>query len=164
MKHFTLFFFFQIHKTSRIQWVQKTMSLWRIPGSKFNVEKKIYLALIEVSFQSTKVFPLNFISSKLRRPPCPFAYVCVMCSVASIVSDPLWPTWTVTRWAPLSMEFSRQEYWGGLPCPLAGDLSNLHVLIAGRFFTHWVTYRCLKRKYRISLQILSWSTISSSWP
>ena len=26
--------------------------------------------------------------------------------------------------APLSMEFSRQEYWSGLPCPLSGDLPN----------------------------------------
>ena len=26
--------------------------------------------------------------------------------------------------APLSMEFSRKEYWSGLPCPSPGDLSN----------------------------------------
>jgi len=25
---------------------------------------------------------------------------------------------------PLSMEFSRQEYWSGLPCPPPGDLPN----------------------------------------
>ena len=25
--------------------------------------------------------------------------------------------WTVARQAPLSLEFSRQEYWNGLPCP-----------------------------------------------
>ena len=25
--------------------------------------------------------------------------------------------WTVARRAPLSMGFSRQEYWSGLPCP-----------------------------------------------
>ena len=30
--------------------------------------------------------------------------------------------WTVVRQAPLSMEFSRQEYWSGLPCPPPGDL------------------------------------------
>ena len=28
--------------------------------------------------------------------------------------------WTVARQAPLSMEFSRQEYWNGLPFPSAG--------------------------------------------
>ena len=31
---------------------------------------------------------------------------------------------TVACQAPLSMEFSRQEYWSGLPCPSPGDLSN----------------------------------------
>ena len=30
--------------------------------------------------------------------------------------------WTVALQAPLSMEFSRQEYWRGLPCPSPGDL------------------------------------------
>ena len=30
--------------------------------------------------------------------------------------------WTVARQAPLSMGFSRQEYWSGLPCPSPGDL------------------------------------------
>ena len=30
--------------------------------------------------------------------------------------------WTAARQAPLSMEFSRQEYWSGLPCPSSGDL------------------------------------------
>ena len=30
--------------------------------------------------------------------------------------------WMVTRQVPLSMEFSRQEYWSGLPFPSPGDL------------------------------------------
>ena len=32
--------------------------------------------------------------------------------------------WTVARQAPLSMGFSRQEYWSGLPCPSPGDLPD----------------------------------------
>ena len=32
--------------------------------------------------------------------------------------------WTVARQAPLSMGFSRQEYWSGLPIPSPGDLPN----------------------------------------
>ena len=32
--------------------------------------------------------------------------------------------WTVAHQAPLSMEFSRQEYWSGLPFPSPGDLLN----------------------------------------
>ena len=30
--------------------------------------------------------------------------------------------WTVALQAPLSLGFSRQEYWSELPCPLTGDL------------------------------------------
>ena len=33
-------------------------------------------------------------------------------------------TWTVACQAPLSMRFSRQEYWSGLPFPSPGDLPN----------------------------------------
>ena len=32
--------------------------------------------------------------------------------------------WTVTRQPHLSMEFSRQEYWSGLPCPPPEDLPH----------------------------------------
>ena len=32
--------------------------------------------------------------------------------------------WTVDYQASLSMEFSRQEYWSGLPFPSPGDLSD----------------------------------------
>ena len=36
--------------------------------------------------------------------------------------------WTVAHQAPLSMGFSRQEYWTGLPCPPPEDLPNPGVL------------------------------------
>ena len=44
--------------------------------------------------------------------------------------------WTVTLQAPLSMEFSRQEYWCGLPFPSPGDLPGQTWVsgIASRFF------------------------------
>ena len=32
--------------------------------------------------------------------------------------------WSIAHQAPLSMEFSRQEYWSGLPFPAPGDLPN----------------------------------------
>ena len=41
----------------------------------------------------------------------------------SVVSDSATP-WTVTCQAPLSMGFSRQEYWSGLPLPSPGDLPD----------------------------------------
>ena len=51
--------------------------------------------------------------------------------------------WTVARPAPLSMEFSRQEYWSGLSFPTPGDLPNpetepaslVSPALVGRFFT-----------------------------
>ena len=35
--------------------------------------------------------------------------------------------WTIAYQAPLSMEFSRQEYWSGVPLPSPGDLPNLGI-------------------------------------
>ena len=50
---------------------------------------------------------------------------------------------TVVHQAPLSMGFSRQEYWSGLPCPPPGDLLNpgiepmslISLALAGKFLT-----------------------------
>ena len=35
--------------------------------------------------------------------------------------------WTVAQQAPPSMEFSRQDYWSGLPFPSPGDLPDLGI-------------------------------------
>jgi len=48
--------------------------------------------------------------------------------------------WTVARQASVSMGFSRQENWSGLPFPLPGDLPNPEILppspaLSGRCFT-----------------------------
>ena len=48
--------------------------------------------------------------------------------------------WTIARQAPLSMGFSKQEYWSGLPFPIPGDLPYSGIeptspKLAGRFFT-----------------------------
>ena len=51
--------------------------------------------------------------------------------------------WTVAQQAPLSMGFSRQEYWSGLPCPPPRGLpdpgiepgSLMSPGLGGRFFT-----------------------------
>ena len=52
--------------------------------------------------------------------------------------------WTVAHQDPLSMRFSRQEYWSGLPCPSPGDLPDPRIepvspALAGRFFIVWAT-------------------------
>ena len=48
----------------------------------------------------------------------------VSCLVGSDMGSCLTP-WTVAHQVPLSMEFSRQEYWNGLPFPSPGDLPDL---------------------------------------
>ena len=53
-------------------------------------------------------------------PMMPFhGDVCVLISHVQLFVTP----WTVAHQAPLSMEFSRQEYWSGLPFP-SEDLPN----------------------------------------
>ena len=69
--------------------------------------------------------------------------VSVSCSVMSFFGT----SWTIARQAPLSMEFSRQEYWDGLPFPSPRDpppprdqtrVSYVSCIVDG-FFTIWAT-------------------------
>ena len=62
------------------------------------------------------------------------AYVCG--SVASCVQLFAVP-WTVTCQAPLSMEFFRQEYWGGLPFPNPVDFPDPGIEPAFLGLLHW---------------------------
>ena len=66
----------------------------------------------------------------------------------SVMSDSSAIEWTVAHQAPLSMGFSRQEYWSRLPCPAPEDLpdpgmepiSLMSPALAGGFFpssTSW---------------------------
>ena len=65
------------------------------------------------------------------------------CHVTSVVSDSLQTHGLTAHQAPLSMEFSRQEYWSGLPCPppedFPGPVTELMSLkspaLASRLFT-----------------------------
>ena len=52
--------------------------------------------------------------------------------------------WTVDYQAPLSVGFSRQEYWSGLPFSSPGDLPNPGIShIVGRHFTIWATMEAI---------------------
>ena len=72
------------------------------------------------------------------------------CAVLSHLSHVLLfvTLWTVACQAPLSMEFSRQEYWSGWPCPPPGDLphpgtepvSLICPALTGGFFTVSTTW------------------------
>ena len=73
--------------------------------------------------------------------------------------------WTIARQAPLSMGFSRQEYWSGLPCPPPGDLPDPEIepgspaapSLAGGFFTHWATWEGPDESQAAS----GWCTVAS---
>ena len=62
--------------------------------------------------------------------------------------------WIVAHQTPLTMGFSRQEYWSGLPRPPLGDLPDPGIeprspespALAGGFFTTSVTWETLKPK------------------
>ena len=65
-------------------------------------------------------------------------FVCMSLNCVQLFVTP----WTVARQAPLSMGFSRQDYWTGLPFPPPGDLSDPGMelsslafsALVGRFF------------------------------
>ena len=73
-----------------------------------------------------------------------FEFACYVCACM---------LWTVVCQAPLSMEFSRQEYWNGLPYPPPGDLPDPGIepaalvspTLASRLFTTSLLY--LTSKY-----------------
>ena len=84
-----------------------------------------------------------------------FKCILAVCSVASIVSNSLRPHGLYSYQAPLSMGFSRQEYWSGLPCPPLGDfpdpgielVSLMSPALAGNFFTTsttWENPKCIQ--------------------
>ena len=76
--------------------------------------------------------------------------------------------WTVAHQAPLCMEFSRKEYWSGLPFPSPGDLPNAGIepscpgspALAGGFFTvppekPYILYKSpLKKGFEMKLELL----------
>ena len=68
----------------------------------------------------------------------------MLCMCVYIVMSNSATPWTVACQAPLSMEFSRQEYWSSLPYPPPGDLPDPGIeprspesqsALADRFFT-----------------------------
>ena len=52
--------------------------------------------------------------------------------------------WTAAYQAPLSMGFSGQEYWSGLPLPSLGKTSTSALLTTPKPLTVWITINCGK--------------------
>ena len=75
------------------------------------------------------------------------------CVLNCFSCDQLFATlWTIAHQDPLSMGFSRQEHWSGLPCSPLGDLpdpgikpeSLMSPALAARFFTTSTTWESQK--------------------
>ena len=66
---------------------------------------------------------VSFYYSKVNQP---YIYVCMHAQCLSRVWVRATP-WTVAHQAPLSLGFSRQEYWSGLPLPFPGDLPDTEI-------------------------------------
>ena len=72
--------------------------------------------------------------------------------------------WTAACQVPVSMEFSRQEYWNGLPHPLPGDLPDPQIkpeslmcpAMAGGFFTTSTTWKLFEGSWK-------WKLFSCVW-
>ena len=88
-------------------------------------------------------------------------YVCVLSHVQLFA-----PPWTVGHQAPLSIEFSRQEYWSGLLFPTPGDLSHPGIkpmcpALAGRFFTTVPPWKLSRMEWGMwNMPDIAWPTVS----
>ena len=77
------------------------------------------------------------------------ANMCVCVCVHAQLCPTLCEPWTVTSQALLSMKFSRQEYWSGLPFSPPGDLSDpgiqpaslASLVLADESFTNCATWK-----------------------
>ena len=88
-----------------------SVSEWSIPGTD---ALDICILDVDVLFLHSDPLPSSLLKESL---------VCACVRCFSPVRLSVTP-WTVDLQAPLSMGFSRQEYWSGLPCPPPGDLPN----------------------------------------
>ena len=87
----------------------------------------------------------------------------------SVMSESLRPH-RLARQAPLSMGFSRQEYWSGLPFPSPGDLPNpgikcktlAYPALAGGFFTTSTTWEALGNRLQLLLLLSRFSRVRLS--
>ena len=72
--------------------------------------------------------------------------------------------WIIALQAPLSMGFSRQEYWSGLPWPSPGDLPDTGIeplslmspALAGKFFTASTTWEASFSSELSSIMFFPW--------
>ena len=105
-----------------LAYIQRIIQTWALGGRVFSP-----------TLASIEPYPVH---------PCPFACAVSCACVLSHVQLSATP-WTVARQAPLSLEFFRRKYRGGLPFPTTVDLPDPGIpllslaspALVGRFFT-----------------------------
>ena len=112
---------------------RSTSHRWSTPSHLQDVRELLSLpSLVFSAFATSFSILLYFLFSPLDyKPP----YVCMLSHVWLLLTS-----WTIAHQAPLSMEFSRQEYWSRLPFPSPGHLPNPEIkptspALAGEFLT-----------------------------
>ena len=85
--------------------------------------------------------------------------------VASKLCLTLATPWTIACQAPQSMEFSRQEYWSGLPFPNQGDLPDPGIKLKFLCLLHCrqILYLLTHRPYLEHGGLLSIGSQSQTW-
>ena len=127
----------------------------------FSFGSSIGMLSTNLSSNTLILFSFSFPWSSLLLNLCVefFSLLIVLCILSRLSHVWLFVTlWTVAHQAALSIGFSRQEYWSGLPCTPPGDLPDPGIkpqsltfpALADRFFTTSPTWEA--RSFIIQLQ------------
>ena len=112
-KLYAYWFPIQVLYWDRLGWKNTPLPKWKLPQENI---------LLNCAGQShaleNAVLSFIFIHIWLWSTEALYIDVCVLnhFSWVQLFATP----WTIAHLAPLSMGFSRQEYWSGLPCPAQG--------------------------------------------
>ena len=115
-------FFHHVHE-SALGALCETVHLNQSPSCSIHIFKNIFLhSLLAPSLTSYHTYMIHtYISSSHYQADFCFYASCESVS-HTVVSSCFQPLWTVAHQPPLSMEFSRQEYWREQPFLSLGDL------------------------------------------
>ena len=140
----------------------------------FSFGSSIWMLSTSLSSNTLILFSFSFPWSSLLLNLCVefFSLLIVLCMLSHLSHVWLFVTlWTVAHQALLSIGFSRQEYWSGLPCTPPGDLPDPVIkpesltfpALADRFFTTSATWEA--HSFIIQLQniwLKNWRSESHS--
>ena len=108
-------------------WRERKTGKYQSKGTKFQLWRMNHSHFLDI-----------YLTAQCLELPTPQLHVCMLSRVQLFATP-----WTVAHQASLSLQFFRQEYWSGLPCPLPEVLSKSQIdpefpaspALAGRFFT-----------------------------